>query len=216
MEKKRVLIYGDSNTHGYRVSDGLRYGKEQRWTGICQKLTADWTEILEEGLNGRTTHFEEPFMEFRSGISYIQPCVRTHLPLDMVCVMLGSNDLKKQFHQDAEKIAKSAAEVLERSRRVVHSKYPDSPCLYTLISPPPVGLALIGGPFGAEFDGEEAVRQSARFPFYYKREAEKRGFLFFDAAEVCGPCGEDGLHLDPENHQKLGIAFADWLGEIWK
>ena len=215
MEKKRILIYGDSNTHGYRAEDGLRYEKDQRWTGICQTLTEDFAEILEEGLNGRTTHFREPFMEFRNGMEYIQPCIRTHLPLDMVCVMLGSNDLKKKFHQNGEEIAKSAAKVLERAKQVVHSKYPDSACLYTLLSPPAIGRELLGGPFVWDFDGERAIAESEKFSLYYERQAQQKGFLFFDASAVCEAGKADGLHLDEENHWKLGRAFAAWLREIY-
>ena len=216
MKSKRILIYGDSNTHGYRSSDGLRYEKYQRWTGVCQERTAGWAEILEEGLNGRTTHFNEPFLEFRNGLDYIQPCIRTHLPLDMVCVMLGSNDLKKKFHQQAQEIAKNAAKVLQRARQVTYSKYPGSSCLFTLIGPPSIGRDLLKGPFGQEFNGEETIAQSRLFPYYYEQEAQRGGFLFFDAAKVCIPCREDGLHLDLENHRQLGTAFAGWLEQIWQ
>ena len=112
MEKKRILIYGDSNTHGFRVDNGLRYDAQTRWTGVCQRLLGDGYEILEEGLNGRTTCHDEFGMEFRNGLSYIEPCIRSHLPLDAVCVMLGSNDLKANFRQTASSIAENAAKVL--------------------------------------------------------------------------------------------------------
>ena len=213
MEKKRVLIYGDSNTHGFRVSDGLRYGPHQRWTGVCQDMVTDSIEILEEGLNGRTTCFREPFMEFRNGLDYIQPCVRTHAPLDMICVMLGSNDLKKEFHQEAPGIARNAARVLDRAKRVLLSKYPDSVCKYVLMSPVEITEDLAAGPFGFEFDGLRAAEQSRLFAKYFKSEAERHGFLFFDAAAVAKPGRVDGLHLDEENHRKLGEAFSRWLLE---
>lgn len=134
MEKKRILIYGDSNTHGFRVSDGLRFGPHQRWTGICQDLMADRAEILNEGLNGRMTCFDEEGMAFRNGLTYIEPCIRTHLPLDMVCVMLGSNDLKLPG-QTAETIAAGAARVLDKARQVNLSKYPENTCRYVLMAP---------------------------------------------------------------------------------
>lgn len=211
MEKKRVLIYGDSNTHGFRPSDGLRYGPHQRWTGVCQDMVADRIVILEEGLNGRTTCFCEPFMEFRNGMDYIQPCVRTHAPLDMICVMLGSNDLKKIFHQDAASIARNAAKVLARAKQVLLSKYPDSRCKYVLMSPVEISEKLIDGPFGCEFDGVQAVHESRQFADYFAAEAARHGFLFFDAASAAQPGRADGLHLDEENHRKLGEAFGWWL-----
>ena len=211
MEKKRVLIYGDSNTHGFRVSDGLRYDKNHRWTGICQNLTEKYIDILEEGLNGRTTCVDEPGMEFRNGLAYIQPCIRTHLPLDLICVMVGSNDLKAVFGRSAEEIAESAGEILNRARWVTESKYPESPCQYLLMAPIEVGEALLSGPFGWEFEGAKTIEKSKSFADAYRAVAEKNGFLFFDAAKYAEPGRIDGLHLDEENHRKLGEAFAAWL-----
>ena len=66
MEKKRILIYGDSNTHGFRVDNGLRYDRNTRWTGVCQNLLGEEYEILEEGLNGRTTCHDDYGLEFRN------------------------------------------------------------------------------------------------------------------------------------------------------
>lgn len=212
-EKKRVLIYGDSNTHGYRAADGLRFGRSERWTGICQDIVREKIDILNEGLNGRTTCHDEFGMEFRNGLSYIEPCIRTHLPLDLVCVMLGSNDLKGVFRQSAEEIAENAAKVLSRAKKIVEGKYPDSQCRFLLMSPIEVSWHIIEGPFGWDFEGVKTVEKSKAFSACYRAEAEKNGFLFFDAAEYASPGEEDGLHLDAENHRKLGEAFAKWLLE---
>lgn len=211
MEKKRILIYGDSNTHGFRVSDGLRYGPGERWTGICQTLLKDQVEILEEGLNGRMTCWSEPGMEFRNGLAYIEPCIRTHLPLDMVCVMLGSNDLKLP-DMTAEIIAENAAEVLEKARRIVLDKYPGSSCRYVLMAPVETGEELTEGPFSMDFD-VSAVEISKGFRQAFAAAAASHGFLYFDASACARPGKIDGLHLDRENHRKLGKAFAAWIAE---
>ena len=213
MGKKRILIYGDSNTHGFRVDNGLRFAKEVRWTGLCQLLLGTEYEILEEGLNGRTTCHDEFGMEFRNGLSYIEPCIRTHLPLDMVCVMLGSNDLKAVFHQNAESIAENAAKVLEKARWVVNSKYPGSTCRYVLISPPEVGAEVSCGPFAWDFEGQKTIDTSKAFASAYEQQARKRGFLFFDAAKHTRPCTIDGLHLDETGHKNLARGFSDWIKE---
>lgn len=211
MDKKRILIYGDSNTHGFRVDNGLRYDQKTRWTGVCQNLLGDAYEILEEGLNGRTTCHDDYGMAFRNGLTYIEPCIRTHLPLDMICVMLGSNDLKACFNQNAESIAENAARVLEKARWVVEMKYPDTECQYVLISPPEVGAELLIGPFGWEFEGIKTIETSRAFASCFADQAVSKGFLFFDAAEHARPGTVDGLHLDAENHKKLGEAFAEWV-----
>lgn len=211
MEKKRILIYGDSNTHGFRISDGLRYDRNQRWTGICQNLTSEFAEILEEGLNGRTTCCDEPGLEFRNGLAYIQPCIRTHLPLDLICVMVGTNDLKAVFGRSPDEIAAGAAEILKRARQVAESKYPQSNCQYLLMSPIEVGEALLTGPFGWEFEGELTVEKSKSFSWAFAAQAKENNFYFFDAARYATAGKVDGLHLDEMNHEKLGRAFAAWL-----
>lgn len=213
MDKKRILIYGDSNTHGFRVDNGLRFGPDVRWPGVCQIRLGDYYEILEEGLNGRTTCHDEFGMEFRNGLSYIEPCIRTHLPLDVVCVMLGSNDLKAEFQQNAESIAENAAKVLEKARWVVDSKYPDNTCQYVLISPPEVGPEVVHGPFAWDFQGQKTIDTSKAFAGNFEVQARKKNFLFFDAAKHARPCYIDGLHLDPDNHKSLGEAFAAWVME---
>lgn len=217
MEKKRILIYGDSNTHGFRVDNGLRYDRQTRWTGVSQRLLGQEYEILEEGLNGRTTCHDEFGLEFRNGLAYIEPCIRSHLPLDMICVMLGSNDLKPCFVQEADPvalariIAENAARVLEKARWVVEMKYPEADCKYMLISPPEVGAELLTGPFSWEFEGLKTIETSKAFASCFAEEAQARGFLFFDAAAYARPGIVDGLHLDAENHGKLGSAFAEWV-----
>lgn len=211
MEEKRILIYGDSNTHGFRPSDGLRFGPHQRWTGICQDIMAGKAEILSEGLNGRMTCFDEEGMAFRNGLTYIEPCIRTHLPLDMVCVMLGSNDLKIPG-QTAETIAEGAARVLEKARDVNRSKYPENTCRYVLMAPILVSGRLADGPFGWEFCAD-APEISKGFRQAFADEAQRRGFLYFDASRCAEPGVIDGLHLDEENHRRLGEAFAAWLSE---
>ncbi len=209
MEKKRILIYGDSNTHGFRVSDGLRFGRHQHWTGVCQDIMAETAEILNEGLNGRLTCFDEEGMTFRNGLAYIEPCIRTHLPLDMVCVMLGTNDLKLPG-QTAESIAANAARVLAKARDVHDSKYPENTCKYVLMAPITISGRLADGPFGWEFCSD-APEISKGFRQAFAAEAEHRGFMYFDASRAAEPGPVDGLHLDEENHRRLGEAFAAWL-----
>ena len=221
MVKKRILIYGDSNTHGFRVDNGLRYERNIRWTGVCQEVLGEGYEILEEGLNGRTTCHDEFGLEFRNGLTYIEPCIRTHLPLDMICVMLGSNDLKPCFVQGADPeseawaIAENAAKVLEKARWVVDMKYPGADCKYVLISPPEVGAELLIGPFGWEFEGLKTIETSKAFATCFAAQAQAKGFLFFDAAKFARPGMVDGLHLDAENHGRLGVAFAEWIKQLF-
>ena len=98
----RILCYGDSNTWGYIPGVGTRYKKEERWTGILESLTK--AEVIEEGMCGRTTVFGDYVEPFCNGMKYIAPCVLSHVPLDDIVIMLGTNDSKRRYHVSAREI----------------------------------------------------------------------------------------------------------------
>ena len=95
---KNVLCYGDSNTYGYIPETGLRYPKNVRWTGVLQNLLGKNFNVIEEGCNGRTTIFDDPIEGWKNGRDYLKPCLNSHKPIDIIIMMLGSNDLKDFFH----------------------------------------------------------------------------------------------------------------------
>ena len=106
MEQKNILCFGDSNTHGYNSRTGGRFGVKERWTRLLQKKLGDDYYIIEEGLSGRTTSFEDPVFEGLNGLSVIYPCMMSHEPLDLVMIMLGTNDTKDRFGANGFIIAK--------------------------------------------------------------------------------------------------------------
>lgn len=91
---KTIVCYGDSNTYGYNPENGFRYEYEERWTTILQKELKDSAIVIPEGLNGRTTSFEDELRPGRNGATYLDPCLHSHGPIDLVVLMLGTNDLK--------------------------------------------------------------------------------------------------------------------------
>ena len=105
MEKRHIVCFGDSNTHGYRASDDGRYDEQERWTCLLQKQLGDGYLIIEEGLSGRTTCFSDPIHEGLSGLDYIYPCLMSHEPVDLLVIMLGTNDTKERFGASAACIA---------------------------------------------------------------------------------------------------------------
>ena len=105
---KTILCYGDSNTYGYDPSCGLRYPENIRWTGRLAKILGSEYKIVEEGCNGRTTIFDDPIEGWKNGRDYLRPCLNSHKPVDIVIMMLGSNDMKEMFHASAEDIAYGA------------------------------------------------------------------------------------------------------------
>ena len=110
---KNILCFGDSNTYGYMPLTGRRYDEKTRWTGRLQKLLGSVYKVIEEGCNGRTTVFEDPYDGWTKGIDYICPCIKSHKPIDIVILMLGSNDLKEFFHNTVDEIARGAGAIVD-------------------------------------------------------------------------------------------------------
>lgn len=222
MTKKRILIYGDSNTYGFDAERHARFDENTRWTKVCQKQLGDAYEIIEEGMCGRNTcHdcdeedmistelLEAPYV---NGLKYIAPCVLSHLPLDVICVKLGSNDLDVEAERTPEMIAENAAEVLRKAKAVAEAKYPEHECQYVLMAPLASNEYALTGEFAEEFT-EEILEMAKLLPAAYEKKAEQEGFLYFNANEHAS-CGKaDGTHLDAENHKRMGIAVAKWFEE---
>ena len=120
----RIMCFGDSNTWGYRPDNGLRYDSDERFTGILkQKLPDDG--IIEEGLNGRTFVLHDPYCDYASGEAALPYLLKSHMPLDLIVIMLGTNDLKHQFQLSAEAISRGAKVLIRMIKNpYLNEKYP--------------------------------------------------------------------------------------------
>lgn len=202
---KRVLCYGDSNTWGFDPVTRGRFAADVRWTGVLVACLGPGYAVIEEGLNGRTTLRDDPIEPDRNGLTYLRPCVESHRPLDAIIVMLGTNDLKQRFAASASDIAQGAARVADTARRF--ASVPGGPEVKALLVAPPPVVALTD--LDQMFAG--AIEKSRQFSRYYRMAAEWNGLAFFDAGAVIVSSELDGIHLDAEEHRKLGEALA---GEV--
>lgn len=200
---KHILCYGDSNTHGF-IPWGGRYDDQTRWTcRLAEKLGNNY-HIIDEGLNGRTSSFDDPMEPYRNGLSMLVPVIETHLPVDLTILMLGSNDLKQRYSPTPEKIADSLY-------RLSHITLEMTQAPVLLVSPIHLSPQIIGPTFSAE-----SVEVSCQLAPAIREKAEKLGIHFMDAAEYAEPSPSDGLHLSPEGHEKLADAFYNKILEILK
>ena len=203
---KRVLCYGDSNTFGQApmqsLDDVRRFGPDERWPCVMAKtLGAGWT-LVEEGLSGRTTVHDDPIEGvYKNGKTYLQPCIESHWPLDVVVIMLGTNDLKAKFGLTPNDIAMGAGVLLYTVRSIV-PPWTKAPKML-LICPPPAPGANWLAPW---FEGAEP-KARALAPLY-KVQAERHSAAFFDAGTVARISPVDGVHLDLDQHRALGLAIA--------
>lgn len=198
---RTVLCYGDSNTYGYNPYNRLRYPEDVRWTGRLQALLGNGYRVIEEGCNGRTTIFDDPLEGWKNGLGYLRPCLNSHKPVDIVILMLGSNDLKETFHASAEQIAGGAAVLVDEIQAFSREKQGFEPQII-LVSPPEIGEGICNSPFYGAFL-ENAVGRSREFPFWYRKVAKEHGCIFFNAAEHVRASEVDSLHLASEAHARL-------------
>ena len=211
--KKRILCFGDSNTFGTDPNGPLRHDDNVRWTGVLQTELGEEYTVITEGHGGRTTVFYDPIEQKMSGIDYFYPCVASQMPLSLVILMLGTNDLKPRFCVEPESIAMGLmryAEVL----RIVKEQY-ERPGLL-IVSPVLIEPDYKNHHVFYPMFGKNADERSHGFAAAYRNAAELLGAHFLNAAEFAKASRADGIHMEAEEHGKLGKAVAAKVREILK
>lgn len=211
-----VLCYGDSNTWGFNGEVGGRYPYEERWTGILQKELGGRFHIVEEGLNGRTAGLDDPIEDRpseRNGETYLIPCLRSHYPVDLVVLMLGTNDLKTRFFTTAADLAERIASLVSTAKEILGGYQGYLPEIL-LISPPLVGPDITFSAFSEEFGGQKSIGRSKELADAYRKVAKRYACAFLDAGELALPGKADSIHLTREGHRILGTAVAAKVREI--
>ena len=163
----------------------------------------DGYRVIEEGLNGRTTRWDDPISPGRNGLTYLAPCLESHHPLDMVLIMLGTNDLKQRFNLSASDIAESAGALAEIAKHVA-TNAAGEPVHVLLVAPPAITTLT---DLDEMFAGAEP--KSRLFSRYYRLSAGWNGATFFDAGAVIESSRLDGIHFEAEAHLILGQALAN-------
>ncbi|HEY7834887.1 MAG TPA: SGNH/GDSL hydrolase family protein [Ktedonobacterales bacterium] len=207
---RTILCYGDSNTWGSNPATGARWPADVRWPGMLARSLGAEYRVIEEGLPGRTTVWDDPFDPDLNGKTYLGPCLRSHAPLDVVVIMLGTNDLKAYFARTATEIAMGAGVLVKLAQRSVAG--PDGRVPYVaLLAPPPVGpLAAADEELLAG-----AVEKSRQFGTRYRQVAEGYGCAFLDTGAHAASSAADGVHLDADAHQALGQAVAQLVATMY-
>jgi lysophospholipase L1-like esterase len=205
---KCILCYGDSNTWGYDPATRNRFDINSRWTRILGRLLGNGYEVIEEGLCGRTTVWDDPIEGYKNGRDYLVPCLETHRPVDLVIIMLGTNDLKKRFSLQPGDIALGAG-VLVREVLASHAGVQGHAPMALLLAPPPTAaLTDLAEMF------EDAGKKSAKFPEHFDRVARELGCAYLDTSEIIVSSPIDGIHFEAGEHRKLAEALADKVKEL--
>ena len=221
LKKKQILCYGDSNTWGcigkWVESDdpSERYEPENRWPCVLQEDLGDGFHVVEEGLGGRTTIYYKPGESWKTGESYLAACLHSHRPLDLVIIMLGTNDL----HVNHALTEGSLSVGITRLVDIVQS-YPKTgrgakvPKIL-LIAPPEVMPSSPEGRIHVydKFRRDVGRDLSLAFPRVYAEVAREKGCYFLNAQDYAIPGPADGVHITPESQVHLGHAVAKYIKE---
>lgn len=197
-----VVAFGDSNTWGYEPGVGVRFPPDVRWTGVMQRELGPAWRVIEEGLNGRTTVFDDPIAPDRRGADYLPPCLRSHAPIDLLIIALGCNDLKLRFSASPGDIANGAERLIQIARAEPVGPNGAPPAII-LVSPPPLGRL---SEFAEMFTG--GTEKSKQLAERYRVVAERNNVGFVDAGAFVVCSDRDGVHHESDQHAILGRAMA--------
>lgn len=202
---KTVLCYGDSLTWGYDASGPDRHAFENRWPNVLQVELGAGVHVIAEGLNGRTTAFDDHLAPFdRNGARVLPTILGSHSPIDLVIIMLGANDMKPFIHGNPVVARHGMARLANIVANYDHGIDYAAPQVL-LVAPPPLSQTDNENFAQTFVGGIEASQQLAPL---YAALADELGCGFFDAGSVAVTTSIDGVHLDAENTRAIGTALA--------
>jgi lysophospholipase L1-like esterase len=208
---KTILAFGDSLTWGANAADDLRHPFDVRWPNVLASGLGGKARVYEEGMNGRTTVFPDPTTDAeRNGSVALPILLTTHMPLDLVIIMLGTNDIKYANRCTAF----DASMGMERLIKLVkHHDFKTEYVIPQVLIMSPPAIVKTKNEWFNELWGH-AIAESKRFPEHYARVAEEQGVHFFDAGSVAVADERDGGHLDAANTIAVGKAIVPVVKKI--
>ncbi|MBO0982674.1 SGNH/GDSL hydrolase family protein [Rathayibacter sp. SD072] len=211
MTVRNVLCFGDSLTWGWvpqpHAVPTTRYAPEERWTGVLARTLGSDYRVLEEGLSGRTTNVDDPTDDRLNGARALPGLLASHQPLDLVIIMLGTNDAKTHFNRSVFDIAEGMSVLLGQIAAAADTNGASYPAPNALVVAPPPLAAIPNAWFARVFDG--AHEKTAILADAYQDLASFAGVGFMDAGEAMSTQGIDGIHFSTANNVALGSAIAE-------
>ena len=201
---KNILCFGDSNTWGFIPLTGERLPRELRWTGLLQKALGDDYYVIEAGLNSRTVAFDDPIQPDRNGLKSARMLIMQAQPLDMIIVMLGSNDTKNYLGQNSCSVTKAMDLLLKNISSYYYEEKLPRPAIL-LAAPIDISDHISSLPTGTEFD-EKSVKIIREIRDTYRELALQHDCKYIDAGQYASPSPLDGLHMTTEGHAAFALA----------
>lgn len=208
--KKHIVCYGDSNTHGYCAETGGRFNEDERWTCLLQTYLGDNFLVLEEGLSGRTTCFDDPIHEGLSGLEHLYPCLMSHEPVDLLIIMLGTNDTKERFGVSPACIALGLKRLVAKAQST--DCWGGQKPNILIVTPQNIGPRYIDTDVALTM-GKGCAEKSWGLASQYELIAKAMGCHYLDANKMitAQPNEVDFMHLTESGHGQLAAGLANFI-----
>ncbi len=201
---KNILCYGDSNTWGCRPGVLSRFPENVRWTGVIGNLLGEGYNVIEDGINGRSTVWDDPGNQCRNGLTGLGYSLYRAKPLDLVIVMLGTNDLN---YTDAEGYYHGIRILAQRILQA-DTAFPGTSNVFA-----GTPRLLLVSPIETT-ENMPTHGESKKFPYYTQKVAEELHIPWLNAAQFAKPSMLDGCHMEEKYHLALGQAIFEKVKEI--
>lgn len=208
---KTILAYGDSLTYGADPAGGPRHAYEDRWPTALEKGLGGNARVIAEGLGGRTTAFDDfSAVADRNGVRILPTLLDSHKPLDLVIIMLGTNDLKVYLNGTAFGAAMGMKRLVQIIRQ--HPYDAGQPVPQVIMVAPPLTVKTDHADLHPMF--APRADEAKLFDFYYARVAQELGAGYFNAATVAKADRRDGVHLDAANTRAIGDGLVPLVTQM--
>lgn len=208
---KTILCYGDSNTYGYNPYEGSgsRYPKEKRWTTLLSEMLGPDYDVINAGLNGRTTAYDRGALYWKNGLKGLAVTMGMFKPIDILIFMLGTNDCNTELNIPAADIADGMERLIEQAKKnakIQQGRIPEM----MIIVPGAILPDFSNSPFEDKLS-EDSVRKSHEIAELYEKVAERHDCKFLDASELIEVSELDSEHLTEKGHRQLAELIYEKL-----
>ena len=209
---QHILVYSDSLSWGIIPTTRKRLAFEQRWPGVME-IALDGggrkVRVVEDCLNGRRTVWDDPFKPGRNGLVGLAQRVEIHSPLELIVLMLGTNDFQSMHDYNAWHSSQGIGALVSAVRNAPIEPGMPVPAVL-VVAPPPIRVPK--GPIAPKFEGGD--KKCVGLAAAYQQICIEINCHFFDAGSVTTSSNVDGIHLDAEQHAVLGRALSEVVATL--
>lgn len=204
-----ILCFGDSNTWGYDPGKGTRYPLESTWPYVMEESLSKTCRVSVDALNGRTTGVDDPTWLDRNGLKQLPVCLESNEPVDLIIIMLGTNDLKYRLKLSSREIASNIGNLI---RVCQNSKFSGSKEDRKILVVSPSPITKEDGFPNNEFKG--GIAKSHKLAAKLKQIADDLKCEFFDTSGLVSLSEKDGVHFTSQDHSRFGTQMAEVVRKI--